>query len=209
MQEVPADAALALLDIISPVASATMWTSHHDGVMQMHFAVQGIGHRADGEGKAALDAVIAVAGGGDPAELWGALASKHPDSPHGPSYKSRSGETVTATTASGIGALVAAAAVGMPLAEGQRNTELANELGVKEGEAEAAAEAARKEAAEKEAADEKKPSTPKKKKKVKKPDAAKPEEVKPEPAKPEEVKPEPAKPEEVKPEPAKPEEVKE
>jgi hypothetical protein len=155
MEDVPAEAVTAALDVLAPLASATMWVTHHEGLVQTHFALQGIGHRADEEGKAALDALVAVGGGGDPATVWGEMATKYPSSPHNASYKARSGESVTATTASGIGAVVAAMAVGIPLAEGKRNEALAEELGVKDGEAEAAAEEAKKaaeEAAAKEAA---------------------------------------------------------
>lgn len=94
--------------MIAPLSSGTMWITENAGQPVVHFALQGIGHTADDEGKAALAAAVAVATGGDPAALFGELATKYPSSPRLAAYQARAGTT-------GAGVLAGSGAAGMML----------------------------------------------------------------------------------------------
>jgi hypothetical protein len=144
VEEVKPDLVLAILDLASPISSGTMWVTQGGGKAQFHMAIQGIGHQADDEGKAAIAAALAVAGGGDPATAWGALVSQYPNSPRLATYKIRAGQTQAALVASGVGALVAAGALAYPVFEGSRNEAIAEELDVEDGAAEKAKEESKK-----------------------------------------------------------------
>lgn len=148
------------LSLAAPLSSATAWTTHAGDGVQVHLAMQGIGHNADDEGKAALDAAARGLAGEDAAPLFAALVDKYPDSARIPSYKARAGQTEAALVASGVGAALATAALAIPMASGERNDALASELGVEEGAAEKAAEESKADP------DEKKTVKKKKKKKV-------------------------------------------
>ncbi len=134
------DLAIALFDLASPVSSGTFWMTHDNGKVQLHMAVQSIGHQADAEGQAALDAVTAVAAGGDPTSAFGALVSQYPNSGRLASYKARSGQAQHALVASGVGALVAVGALAVPIVANQRNAAIAEELNIEEGSASKAIE---------------------------------------------------------------------
>jgi hypothetical protein len=140
VKEIQPDVILAFFDLASPLSSGTMWMTHGGGRAQFHMAVQGIGHQADDEGKAALAAAIAVSGGGDPAAAYGALVGQFPNSPRLATYKIRAGQTQAALVASGVGAFVAAGALAFPVMSGARNKDIAEELHIEEGAAEKAKE---------------------------------------------------------------------
>jgi hypothetical protein len=144
VEEVKPDLVLAFFDLASPLSSGTMWTTQADGKLLFHMAVQGIGHQADDEGKAALAAAIAVAGGGDPAASYGALVGQFPSSPRLATYKIRAGQTQAALVASGVGAMVAAGALAYPVMSNSRNEEIAEELNIEDGAAEKAKEESKK-----------------------------------------------------------------
>lgn len=96
------------LALVAPMSSGTLWITEAAGQPVVHMAVQSIGHTADDEGKAALAAALAVAGGGDPAALFGDLVTKYPASPRLAAYQARAGTT-------GPGVLAGSGAAGMML----------------------------------------------------------------------------------------------
>jgi hypothetical protein len=148
-----------LLALTAPLSSGTAWTTHVGDGVQVHLAMQGIGHNADDEGKAALDAAAQALAGEDAGPLFAALVEKYPDSARLPSYRARAGQTEAALVASGIGAALATAVLAVPMAAGERNEELSKELNIEEGAAEKATEESKADP------DEKKTVTKKKKKK--------------------------------------------
>ncbi len=101
--------ARSAMALVSPLSSGTVWITEAAGQPVVHFALQGIGHTGDEEGKAALAAAVAVATGGDPAALFGELAAKYPGSPRLAAYQARAGTT-------GAGVLAGSGAAGMMLA---------------------------------------------------------------------------------------------
>jgi outer membrane biosynthesis protein TonB len=106
--------------------------SKHGDKPVMHVSVQAIGNRATDEGKAALDAAHTVADGGDPAAAFAALATTYAASPMAWAYKTRAGtEGPGYMIGSGVGAVLAVAAVAVPIVIGKRNAALAEDLGVK------------------------------------------------------------------------------
>ena len=123
----------AALGLLAPISSGTMWVAQPAGKPPVfHLAVQGIGNQETEEGKLALTAAHTVADGGDPEEAFKNLASHYSSSPMAYAYKARSGTDGPGyLIGSGTGAVIAAAAVAVPLALGQRNDHLADDLGVK------------------------------------------------------------------------------
>ncbi len=79
------------VDAMAPLSSASMWVSHLDEGPVFHMAVQGFAEAGTEEGKAALDAISAVAGGADREKTYAALAGKYPSSARAASYKARAG----------------------------------------------------------------------------------------------------------------------
>ncbi len=117
--------------MISPLSTGTLWITEHSGAGVVHMAIQGIGHTHDEEGKAALAAAVAVAGGGDPAALFGDLVTRFPASPRLAAYQARAGTTgAGALTGSMVGGVVLAGAILWTEVTGTANKELAAELGV-------------------------------------------------------------------------------
>ncbi len=95
------------LSMAAPMSSGTMWITENAGQPVVHVALQGIGHTSDEEGKAALAAAVAVAAGGDPAALFGDLATKYPSSPRLAAYQARAGTTGPGVlAASGVAAMM-------------------------------------------------------------------------------------------------------
>ncbi len=144
VEEIKPDVVLAFFDLASPLSSGTMWMTQSNGKAQLHMAIQGIGHQADDEGKAALAAALAVSGGGDPAAAYGALISQYPSSPRIATYKIRAGQTQAALVASGVGAMVAAGALAYPVLSNARNEAIAEEMEIEEGAADKAKEESKK-----------------------------------------------------------------
>ncbi|MEM7154357.1 MAG: hypothetical protein AAF799_16035 [Myxococcota bacterium] len=176
---------LALTSLAAPLSSTTMWIAAPGGKPVVHLAVQGIGNLATDEGRAALDAAHTVADGGNPKDAFSSLASTYASSPMAWAYKTRAGtEGPGYMVGSGIGAVLAAAAVAVPVITGHVNESLADDLGVKPEDPEP----------------ELKPTTVPKRPVV---EPKKPEPTKDEPKKPEPTKDEPKKPEPTKDEPKK------
>ena len=158
------DQARSALSLLAPLSSGTAWITEVGGVGVVHMAVQGIGHTADDEGRAALAAAVAVAGGGDPSALFGELVSKYPGSPRLAAYQARAGLNGPGVlVGSAVGGLALTGAIAYTIVNGAVNPNLATELGVPPPDAAKPVEA--------------------------KPEEKKPEEVKPEEKKPEETKP--------------------
>ncbi len=80
------------LDAMAALSSASVWVTHLDDGPIFHVAVQGVADVSTPEGKEALAAVEAVAGGADREATYRALADKYPSSPRAPSYKARAGD---------------------------------------------------------------------------------------------------------------------
>ena len=117
--------------LLSPLSSGTMWITEQNDMVVVHMAITGIGHTADDEGKAALAAAVAVAGGGDPAALFGELVSKFPASPRLAAYQARAGTTGAGVlTGSAVGSMVLTGAIVWSAIMGSTNKDLAAELGV-------------------------------------------------------------------------------
>ena len=135
---VPADSVKAVLDMAAPLSSGTVWVTHADNRAQVHIAVQSIGHTADDEGKAALDAAAKVAEGGDPSASFSPLVTQFTASPRLASYRARAGDSDAALVASGVGAALATGVVMFPVFTQNRNEAIATELGVEPGAAEVA-----------------------------------------------------------------------
>ena len=151
------------LAMLSPLSSSTLWITEANNQTVVHMAVQGIGHTADEEGKAALAAAVAVAGGGDAAALFGALASKYPASPRLAAYQTRAGTNGPGVLAgSGVGGLVLSGAIAWTIASGFVNGDLVADANLPPpgktpeelaAEAQAAADALKKAADDQAAAD--------------------------------------------------------
>ncbi len=131
--ELKAESVYAALGLLAPISSGTMWIAQPAGKPPIfHVSVQGIGNQETEEGKLALTAAHTVADGGDPEEAFKNLASHYASSPMAYAYKARSGTDGPGyLIGSGTGAVVAAAAIAVPLALGKRNEHLAADLGVK------------------------------------------------------------------------------
>jgi hypothetical protein len=130
--EAPPEQLIALAGLLAPFSSGTMWITKTGDKPVVHMSVQAIGNRATDEGKAALDAAHTVADGGDPAAAFTALATAYAASPMAWAYKTRAGtEGPGYMIGSGVGAVLAVAAVAVPVALGKRNAALAEDLGVK------------------------------------------------------------------------------
>ena len=138
------------LAMLAPVSSGTVWITEANSQTVVHMAVQGIGHTADEEGKAALAAAVAVAGGGDAAAVFGALAAKYPGSPRLAAYQTRAGTNGPGVLAgSGVGGLVLSGAIAWTIVSGFANGDLAADADLKTpeqlaAEAKAAADALKK-----------------------------------------------------------------
>lgn len=130
--DAPPEQLLALAGLAAPFSSATMWIAKPGANPVIHMAVQSIGNRATDEGRAALDAAHTVADGGDPAVAFASMASAYAASPMAWAYKTRAGtEGPGYLIGSGVGAVLATAAVVVPLTMGASNKALAEDLGVK------------------------------------------------------------------------------
>lgn len=130
--EVPADQLVALAGLMAPFSSTTMWIASPGDKPVVHLSVQSIGNRATEEGKAALEAAHLVADGGDPATAFATLAAAYGASPMAWAYKTRAGTDGPGyMIGSGVGAVLAVAAVAVPVVLGKRNAALAEDLGVK------------------------------------------------------------------------------
>ncbi|MEM9455929.1 MAG: hypothetical protein AAGF11_17245 [Myxococcota bacterium] len=123
---------LAVTGLLAPFSSSTTWVAMPGGKPVIHVAVQSIGNRATDEGRAALDAAHTVADGGDPVAAFASLAAAYGASPMAWAYKTRAGvEGPGYMVGSGLGAVLATAAVAVPVAMGKSNKSLADDLGVK------------------------------------------------------------------------------
>ncbi|NVB36584.1 hypothetical protein G6O69_01985 [Pseudenhygromyxa sp. WMMC2535] len=150
VEEVSPELVLSFFDLMAPLSSGTVWMTHNGGKVQVHMAVQGIGHHADQEGKDALAAAAAVTAGTEPAAAFGPLVDKYPSSPRLASYKARAGQAETALVASGVGAMVATGVLAAPfILDAERNTAMLEELDIEEGAADKAKEESKKDTADK------------------------------------------------------------
>ncbi len=132
LPDAPPDQILAMASLLAPLSSGTMWIAKPGGKPVIHVAVQAVGNRATEEGRAALEAAHTVADGGDPAVAFATLASAYEASPMAWAYKTRAGTDGPGyMIGSGLGAMLASAAVAVPIVVGARNEALAAELGVK------------------------------------------------------------------------------
>jgi len=123
---------IAGLGLLAPFSSATMWVAKSGPKPVIHISVQSIGNRATDEGRAALDAAHTVADGGDPVAAFASLSAAYGGSPMAWAYKTRAGiEGPGYLVGSGVGAVLATAAVAVPVVLGKSNAALAEELGVK------------------------------------------------------------------------------
>ena len=185
--------------LLSPLSSSTLWITEQNNSSVVHMAITGIGHTADDEGKAALAAAVAVAGGGDPAALFGELVSKFPGSPRLAAYQARAGSTGAGVlTGSAVGGMVLTGAIVWTAITGASNKDLAAELGVPAKPVEAPKVDPPK------TTPKTTPKTETPKTEPPKPEPPKPETPKTETPKPEPPKPAPPKPETPKTEPPKP-----
>ncbi len=147
--EVTPAMAIAGLNMMSPLSNGTMWMTHNGGKIQLHMAVQAIGHHADQEGKDALAAAVEVANGAEPAAVYGPLVAKYPMSARVSSYNARAGAAQASLVASGVGAMVAVAALVIPAVEGVRNEEISEDLEIEEGAADKAKDKAKEDSKKK------------------------------------------------------------
>jgi hypothetical protein len=132
LPDVPPDQLVAFAGLLAPFSSATMWIAKPGDKPVVHLAVQAVGNRATDEGKAALDAAHTVADGGDPAVAFASLATAYAASPMAWAYKTRAGTDGPGyMIGSGVGAVLAVAAVAVPIAKGVSNKTLADDLGIK------------------------------------------------------------------------------
>jgi hypothetical protein len=92
----------AMLSVIAPLSSLSAWMTHPDDARVVHFAVEGFADDSTAKGKAAREAVAKVTAGGDRKEIYGALASEHPD----PRFAARSGADPTALRSALSGAFM-------------------------------------------------------------------------------------------------------
>lgn len=102
----PKTAFKAFSDSMAPLSGASLWVSHVDEGPVFHVVVQGFADAGTEEGKAALEAIKAVAGGADRKATYAPLAAKYASSPRASSYKARAGELgdpiASAMVASGV-----------------------------------------------------------------------------------------------------------
>ena len=125
------DQARSALAMLAPISSGTVWMTEVNGIAVVHLAVQGVGNTTDEEGKAALAAAVAVAGGGDPAVLFGELVTKYPGSPRLAAYQARAGSNGPGVLiGSAIGGMALSGAMAFTILNNMVNPNLATELGV-------------------------------------------------------------------------------
>ena len=102
----PKTAFKAFSDSMAPLSGASVWVSHVVEGPVFHVVVQGFAEPGTEEGKAALEAIAAVAGGADRKATYAPLAAKYSSSPRASSYKARAGELgdpiASAMVASGV-----------------------------------------------------------------------------------------------------------
>lgn len=101
----------SVLPLAAPLSSVSMWVSDVDKGPVFHVVVQGFADASTPEGKAATEAMKAVAGGADPAATYAALASSYSSSSRAWSYRARAG-SVGDPMASAIAAGVVLGGVG-------------------------------------------------------------------------------------------------
>ncbi len=136
LKEVPEaepEQVIAGLGLLAPFSTSTMWIAQPSGGKPVvHISVQSIGNRATDEGRAALDAAHTVADGGDPVAAFASLSAAYGASPMAWAYKTRAGiEGPGYMVGSGLGAVLATAAVAVPVFLDKSNEALADDLGVK------------------------------------------------------------------------------
>lgn len=120
------------LAMASPLSSGTLWITEANGKSVLHVGVQSIGNDVQEEGKAALAAAIAVAGGADPATVFGELATKYSSSPMLFAYQTRAGTNGPGVlSGSAIAGMVAGGALAFTLfMPGLANPDFAKDVGV-------------------------------------------------------------------------------
>jgi hypothetical protein len=104
----------ALLSVVAPLSSVSLWLTHPEKARVVHLVVEGFADDSTAKGKAARAAVAKVTAGGDRKQVYGALAKEHPD----PRFTARSGTDPTAlrATLSGAFMLGLLAALAVPAA---------------------------------------------------------------------------------------------
>lgn len=99
--------------LVAPISGLSLWVAPPKDGVEIHMAVSLIGDPRTEEGKAALEAMSAVATGGDPASLYGGLATRFPSSDRLLAYQARAGTRLDGAMASSA-ILGVAAAVAVP-----------------------------------------------------------------------------------------------
>jgi len=120
------------LAMASPLSSGTIWITEANGKAVLHVGVQSIGNDVQEEGKAALAAAVAVAGGADPATVFGEMATKYSSSPMLFAYQTRAGTNGPGVlSGSAVAGMVAAGALAFTLfMPGMANPDFAKDVGV-------------------------------------------------------------------------------
>ncbi|MEX1365277.1 MAG: hypothetical protein AB1Z98_19270, partial [Nannocystaceae bacterium] len=93
--------------MLAPISSISTWMPPPtDSAMEVHVALSLLGDPRTEEGKAAIDGMSLVAAGGDPAAIYGGLATRFGSSSRTMAYQARAGSRLD-------GALVSTAVLGM------------------------------------------------------------------------------------------------
>lgn len=88
------------MGLLAPISSMSVWMTWNEIGPQAHLALQGFSDPSTDAGKAAQAALLEVGKGGDPAAVYGALATKFADAPRAASYRVRAGETANSMMSS-------------------------------------------------------------------------------------------------------------
>ena len=97
----PPRMANAVLTALAPYTSLSVWMTHPAKERVVHLLIDGFIDVGNDEGKAASEAIVAIAGGADRKATYAALASSHPTSARALSFKARTGDD-PAALASGM-----------------------------------------------------------------------------------------------------------
>lgn len=109
----PAQVMTLARSVMAPVSGLSVWMGPPKGHLVVHVAISLLGDPRTEEGKAAMAAMATVAGGGDPATAYGALADRFGSSERSTAYQARAGTHNDGALAS-VALLGALAAVAIP-----------------------------------------------------------------------------------------------
>ncbi|MCA9648578.1 MAG: hypothetical protein KC501_01640 [Myxococcales bacterium] len=99
--------------VVAPISGLSMWMAPPKQSKEIHVAIALLGDPRGVEGKAAYEVMRAVAEGGDPAALYGDLATRYASSDRALAYQARAGTRMDGALASSA-VLGVAAAVAIP-----------------------------------------------------------------------------------------------